>query len=145
VKTAASPPNGQDDLELPELTFALACELGEFPEFPIRYTEQDLDIYRSTTGDATAGEDGIVPPAFAAIFGRQGYLRRHRMPGGGVLLGQDIEWLRPALLSEDLLVSSRVADATELPDGRRSIVFVTIARQAGHDVARVRIKAGWPR
>jgi hypothetical protein len=129
----------------PELTFELARELGEFPEMALRYSEADLELYRSTAGDENAGRDGLIPPAFAVIFGRQAYLRDHGMPGGGVLLGQDVQWLLPARLDEELLVKARVVETRESDDGRKMIVFVTTARQRGRDVARVRIKAGWPR
>jgi hypothetical protein len=139
------PTPGASPATLPELTFELAREVGNFPEFAIRYSDADVKLYRRTTGDDNGGADGTLPPAFAVIFGRQAYLRHHRMPGGAVLLGQDVQWLHPARLDEDLLVSARVIEAHERDDGRRILVLLTTARQGGRDVARVRIRAGWPR
>lgn len=128
----------------PELTFEALRRSPGFPEFALRYSDADLELYRDTIGDPQAGADGVLPPAFAAIFGRQAYLRDHRMPAGGVLLAQDIHWLRPARIDEDLLVRARAVETREHDDGRRVVVFETTARQQGVVVARVWIKVGWP-
>jgi hypothetical protein len=133
------------DQELPLLTFEVASEIGEFPEFALTVTEADVAVYRAVTGrPAEEDDDGVVPPGYAAIFGRLGYLRQHRMPGGGVLLGQEIEWLAPARVGEPLQIRSVVQSAEEDTRGRRKIAFETTARQSGQRVAVVRITAGWP-
>jgi hypothetical protein len=130
--------------EIPELTFDLARQLGEFPEFALAVTDADIDSYCQITGDRSALHDEFIPPAFAAIFGRLAYLRGHRTPPGGVLLGQTIEWRRAARRGEDLLVKARVVSSEE-KNGRRKLVFETTARQSEGIVAVVRIVAGWPK
>lgn len=130
---------------LPLLTFEVAREIGEFPEFSFTVTPADVAEYRAATGQSPKEEDaGVIPPGYAAIFGRLGYLRQHRMPGGGVLLGQEIQWLAPARVGEPLRVHSIVQSAAEDARGRRKVVFETTARQSGRRVAVVRIIAGWP-
>jgi hypothetical protein len=129
--------------ELPELTFDLARELGSFPDFEYRIDDDALSAFRRLTATEDDGST-VVPPGFAAIFGRLGYLREHRMPPGGILLGQDIRWLRPASLERPLVVGARVTSA-EVRDGKRTIVFLTTARQDGEVVAQIRITARWPK
>lgn len=139
MTTEAPDPNG-----LPLLTFELARSIGEFPEFELDLGASELQEYSRVTGSSLPA-GGVVPPGYAAIFGRLGYLRQHRMPGGGVLLGQEITWLAPASVGEPLVIRSVVESAEEDEVGRRKIVFETTARQHGTTVAVVRITAGWPR
>jgi len=128
--------------DLPLLTFDVVRDICEFPEFAMTVTAEEVAEYRSVTGTADQGE--TVPPGYAAVFGRLGYLRRHRMPGGGVLLGQEIRWMHPAALGEPLEIKTVVESAVEDARCRRKAVFVTTARQHGEHVATVRIVAGWP-
>jgi hypothetical protein len=130
--------------DLPQLTFEVAKEIGKFPEFPMTVTSADVADYYTATGLPPDAGAETVPPGYAAVFGRLGYLRRHRMPGGGVLLGQEIQWLAPAKVGEPMLIQSVVESAVEDAKGRRKVVFQTTARQAGQRVAIVRITAGWP-
>jgi hypothetical protein len=132
------------DEDIPELTFELARQLGEFPEFAFTVEAADIHDYCKITGDSNALYDEFIPPAFAAIFGRLAYLRDHRTPPGAVLLGQTIAWLRAAKRDEDLVVKARVVSA-EQKNGRRKLVFETTARQGEGVVAVVRIVAGWPK
>jgi len=128
--------------ELPELTFELARELGSFPDFEFKIEPEQLAEYRRLTGIESHLD--ILPPGYAGVFGRLGYLRQHRMPPGGVLLGQDIRWLAPARAGLPLIVGAKVTHAEER-DGKRTIVFLTTARQSGEIVAQVRITARWPK
>ena len=130
--------------ELPQLTFEVAKKIREFPEFSMTVTSADVSAYYAATGLTAVAGSAIVPPGYAAVFGRLGYLRRHRMPGGGVLLRQEIQWLAPATVGEPMTIQAVVESAEEDPRGRRKIVFRTTAGQAGHPVAIVRITAGWP-
>jgi len=129
--------------QLPELTFDLARELGEFPAFDYEITDDELASYRELTGTPDDGS-GLVPPGFAAIFGRLGYLRQHAMPPGGILLGQDIRWLKPAKLGTPLRVGARVTHAEQI-DEKRNIVFLINAEQDGELVSQIRITARWPK
>src|SRR4029453_285983 len=129
--------------ELPELTFDLARELGRFPEFDYEITADDLAEYHRLTGTADDAS-GLVPPGFAAIFGRLGYLREHRMPPGGILLGQDIRWLRPAVAERPLRIGAEVTFAEER-EGKRTIVFLTTGPQDGEGVVQIRITARCPK
>ena len=128
---------------LPELTFDLARELEHFPEFEYGVTPEELAEYARLTA-APSDPQGRLAPGFAAIFGRLGYLREHLMPPGGILLGQDIQWLRAASSATPLTISARVTRAEER-DGKRTLVFLTTASQHGEVVAQVRITARWPK
>jgi hypothetical protein len=129
---------------LPLLTFERAREIGTFEEFEYQITDEMVKHYRALTGDDNPLYDEIIPPGFAAIFGRDAYLRDHAMPGGGVLLAQDIHWLKPGLRSRPLTVQAVVRSATKTA-GRHKLVFCTTARQHGERVCEVLISAGWPR
>lgn len=128
---------------LPELTFAAARELGTFPEFDYVVEKKDVAAYRKITGSRIRADDDI-PSGFAAIFGRLGYLSRHSMPPGGVLLAQDIVWHRAAKIDRPLRIRSTVIQASER-QGKRKLTFLTTAYQDGELVAEVRIEAGWPK
>jgi hypothetical protein len=127
----------------PPLTFELAREIGTFEEYEYPITDDMIDRYRELTGDASPLYDEVIPPGFAAIFGREAYLRDHSMPGGGVLLAQDIRWLRPASRALPLMVRAVVRSAEE-ENGKRTLVFCTTARQRGQPVCEVVIHARWP-
>lgn len=129
--------------QLPLLTFERAREIGTFEEFEYQVTTEMVDQYRALTGDDNPLYDEIIPPGFAAIFGREAYLRDHAMPGGGVLLAQDIHWLKPGLRSRPLTVQAVVRSASTSA-GRHKLVFCTTARQHGKRVCEVVIRAGWP-
>src|SRR5580700_8117522 len=75
---------------LPELTFELAREIGEFPPYTFAAGPDAIAEYCAITGDHSPLYAEFLPPGFAGIFGRDAYLRHHRMPPGGVLLAQDI-------------------------------------------------------
>lgn len=128
--------------ELPLLTYDVVRSIREFPGFTMTVTEQDVEDYLAITG--TSSPPGIVPPGYAAVFGRLGYLRRHRMPGGGVLLGQEITWHHPAVVGEPIQVRAVVESTDEDEKGRRKVVLVTTATQRDERAATVRITAGWP-
>jgi hypothetical protein len=132
-------------LELPELTFEIATRLSAFREHTIRFSARDVKRYIEATGDRNPAYEQWVPPAMAAVFGRQAYLVDHRMPGGGVLLAEQIQWFRPAVLDSDLTVRAVVENAHVDAQGRRKISFLTTALQSGRKVCEVRIEAGWPR
>ena len=131
------------DAVLPELTFERAREIGEFPAYELTVTEADIDSYRRLTGDHSSLYERFLPPGFAGIFGRDAYLQHHRMPPGGVLLAQDITWLRPARWDRPLRLQARVLSAAE-SDGRRTLLFETRGWQDDELAVVVQIKAGWP-
>jgi acyl dehydratase len=112
---------------------------------PLRVTIDDAQVgaYVDATGDDWPGYDRIVPPGYAAILGRQAYLRHYDMPPGGVLLRETIEWIKPARIGIETIVQARVVDRSQ-QGNRRRVVFAAVARQQGEDVARVEIHAGWP-
>src|SRR3712207_5801710 len=98
---------------LPELTFEMARTLGEFPEFSYAVTPEHIEEYCRITGDANKLYEEVIPPGFAAIFGRLGYLRAHSMPPGGVLLRQEIRWVKPARRGTDMKMKAVVISAEQ--------------------------------
>ena len=127
----------------PELTFELAREIGEFPPYVLDADARAIADYCAITGDDHPLYEEFLPPGFASIFGRDAYLRQHRMPPGGVLLAQDITWLAPARRDRDLVLQARLVSAED--DGRKRIlIFETTGRQDDEIVVVVRITARWP-
>jgi hypothetical protein len=127
----------------PALTFELVSRLTDFRPFDLVIDEAAIHEYRRLTGDENQLYNKIVPPGFAAIFGRQGYLRDHQMPPGGVLLGQEIEWLCPLRPDQPFSVGARVISAQQSSD-RRKVVIETVASDGGTTAARVKLIVGWP-
>ncbi|KUO56332.1 MAG: hypothetical protein APF78_01830 [Sphingomonadales bacterium BRH_c3] len=133
----------QWDGELPLLTFEAAVAIETFPAFDFSVSRLDIAEYVAVTGDENDLYGELVPPGFAAVFGRGAYLQGHRMPSGGILLGQDIQWLKPVRIGEHLRVQARLTKSSYI-DPKRTLWFLTEARRGKELVARIRIVARWP-
>lgn len=129
--------------KLPVLTFEIARDIGTFPEFAYPISSEDIERYQELTGDRHPLYASVIPPGFAAIFGREAYLRDHAMPGGGVLLGQSIRWLAPARHDPPLMVQAEVVSAVA-DERKRILAFRTTARQNSLPVCEIEITARWP-
>lgn len=135
-----------EDLELAR-TFAVLT----FPVTPelvrdyIRSVGDDNPVYTDDQAAIAEGLEGaIAPPGIWGIWGRQSYLTAHRMPGGGVLVGQDMVYIRPARVGDVLTVQAEVTARFEKGEKR----FVTIESKAHNSVGVlcgvVRVTARWP-
>ncbi|MDP7411508.1 MAG: hypothetical protein QF538_07010 [Acidimicrobiales bacterium] len=104
-----------------------------------------LDVWpRSCEGPECEGRE-MAPAGLWGIWGRQAYLKNYRMPGGGILVGQDMEFCAPVFVDDVLYVQATVIEKFE-NHGRN---FITIESMAKIDNERccgtVRVKAIWPR
>jgi acyl dehydratase len=79
------------------------------------------------------------------VWGRAAYLQDHRMPGGGVLAGEDVVYVKPARVGDVLSVQARVVDRYVKKE-RGRVLFETSAHDASGGLCGiVRISAIWPK
>lgn len=142
---------------LPELLYEDLPLGKEFPVFEYPITRELVDRFIEATGDdnpayrddAACRQEGlagaVAPTGLAGIFGRLSYLQKHRMPPGGVLAQQEMEFLAPFYAGDLLKVCARVTERYT----RKEKNFVTIEsvaeRPGGEKVAVVRVTAIWPK
>ncbi|MEW5912386.1 MAG: MaoC family dehydratase [Thermodesulfobacteriota bacterium] len=140
----------------PELVFADLPQGRRFT--PLRYevTPKLVDDYMAVVGDrnplywdqAQAGAGGslLAPPGLAAIYARSSYLQDNAMPSGGVLAGQEFDFLKPVAVGEVLTVQAEVMESYLDPKGRKRVNFLIAARDGqGDQVCLVRLYAIWPK
>ncbi len=143
--------------EAPELTYADLPEGRQFPQMAYEITPELVASYVAATGDdnpaytddakaRSVGLTGrIAPPGLAGIWGRQAYLQGRRMPPGGILVGQDMAFMRPVRVGSVLMVQAEVLRRWER-NGRRFVTLRSTARTAdGERCGVVRITAIWPK
>jgi acyl dehydratase len=121
--------------------FATSRELVE--RF-IAITGDANPLYTDPTASRRAGFPGpVLPPGLAGIWARTAYLSEHRMLPGGVMAGEDIELLAPAVVGATLILRAEV-EHLEPEHPRRRVVLRSEAYSADQLVGRVRIDARWP-
>ncbi len=143
--------------ELPELLYEDLQLHKEFPvlEYPI--TRKLVDRFIEATGDdnplysaeercTNEGLPGALgPTGLAGIFGRLSYLQHHRMPPGGILAKQEMEFLNPFYVGDTLQIRARVTERYRRKE-RDYVTIETVAeREGGEKVAVVRVTAIWPK
>ncbi|MBU1275531.1 MAG: MaoC family dehydratase [Proteobacteria bacterium] len=140
----------------PELVFDDLPKGRKFT--PLRYeiTPRLVNAYMDTVGDrnplywdqAKAGAAGglVAPPGLAAIYARLSYLQENTMPSGGVLAGQEFEFLKPVKPGAVLTVQAEVFESYLDPKDRKRVNFLIVARDGqGDRVCVVRLYAIWPK
>lgn len=127
---------------LPLLTFDSMRPGRRFRTLDFTVTPERVERYREATDDAVDYE-GCVPPAFGAILARLAYLQDHRMPPGGVLLRQSVQWLAPALVGRPISATAEVTGRDE-KKGRKLVMIACTASQGGRSVAVMTLEALWP-
>ena len=102
-------------------------------------------LYEHDEAARAAGLDGrVAPVGLWGVWGRAAYLRDHRMPGGGVLAGEDVVYVKPARVGDVLSVQARVVDRYVKKE-RGRVLFETAAHDSsGALCGIVRISAIWP-
>ena len=143
--------------ELPELLYE-DLQLGkEFPVFEYPITEELVDKFIAATGDenplykdeALCKKQGLAsrlaPAGLAGIFGRLSYLQHHRMPPGGILARQEMEFLGPFYVGETLRVCARVTERYLKKDKNYVTIESEAQRPDGEKVVVVRVTAIWPK
>jgi acyl dehydratase len=143
--------------ELPELLYEDLQLDKEFPvlEYPI--TRELVDKFVDTTNDDNrlymdeelCRKQGLLtalaPTGLAGIFGRLSYLQHHRMPPGGILAKQEMQFLGPFYVGDTLRVRARVTERFTKKE-RNFVTIESVAERAENEqVAVVRVTAIWPR
>lgn len=117
-------------------------------ELVSRYTDTlgiENPLYTEPEVAAAAGLSApVVPPGLWGIWGRAAYLVENSMPGGGVLAGEDLEYLAPLTVGQDVTVQARVVDRY-IRKERPNVVFESsVADASGKRCGVIRIIAIWP-
>lgn len=143
--------------ELPELLYEDLQLDKEFPvlEYPI--TRELVDKFIDTTNDDNplyndeelCKKQGLLstlaPTGLAGIFGRLSYLQHHRMPPGGILAKQEMQFLGPFYVGDTLQVRARVTERFTKKERNFVTIKSVVERAEGEQVAVVRVTAIWPK
>jgi acyl dehydratase len=87
----------------------------------------------------------VAPPMIAYMLFRHSYLANATMPGGGVGLKMEFEFLKAAKLNETLTTRTSVADSYER-DGKKFVTLEGVTENAnGETVYISRLSAIWPK
>ncbi len=143
--------------ELPELLYE-DLQMGRaFPVLEYTVTEELVNKFVSATGDdcplytdvdlcRKQGFSGaLAPTGLAGIFGRLSYLQNHRMPPGGILAKQEMEFLHPCYVGETLRVQARVTERYTRKERNYVTIESVAERPDGEHAAVVRVTAIWPK
>lgn len=106
----------------------------------------DNSIYFDEEYAKGQGFDGVqAHPAFAAIFLRKAYLVDRKMPPGGILAKQEMDFLQP-LKPRDILTSyATVVERYKRKERKYVVISVETLRSDGQPVCRGKITAIWPK
>jgi acyl dehydratase len=143
--------------ELPELLYE-DLQLGkEFPLFEYPITRELVDKFIHATNDNNplyndeelCKNQGLLstlaPTGLAGIFGRLSYLQHHRMPPGGILAKQEMQFLGPFYVGDTLRVRARVTERYTKKE-RNFVTIESVAERAENErVAVVCVTAIWPK
>lgn len=113
---------------------------------PLKFTvsAELVAEYVAIVGVDNSLYERVAPPGLWGVWGRQAYLQDHEMPGGGVLAGEDLVFVRPLEIGRSLEVVAEVTDLYERK-GRPNVLLEITARDEDGEVAGiVRITAVWP-
>jgi acyl dehydratase len=143
--------------ELPELLYEDLPLGKEFPvfEYPItrdlvekfiHATNDDNPLY---TDEELSKKQGLLsalaPTGLAGIFGRLAYLQHHRMPPGGILAKQEMQFLGPFYVGDTLQVRARVTERFTKKE-RNFVTIESVAKRGENErVTVVRVTAIWPK
>jgi acyl dehydratase len=126
-----------------------ALEIDVTPELVADYLSVVGDASAAYTDEAAARQAGLpgcpAPAGLWGIWGRAAYLQDHRMPGGGVLAGEDIVHTRPVLVGDRLVFRARVVEQFMKNERGRIRFEITGHNDAGALCGAVRISAIWPK
>jgi acyl dehydratase len=87
----------------------------------------------------------VAPPMIAYLLFRHSYLADAKMPGGGVGLKMEFEFLKTAQVNETLLTTTKVIESYERK-GKKFITLEGITRNGkGEEVYISRLYAIWPK
>ena len=129
--------------EFPVLEYPVTEELVE--KF-ISATRDENPLYRDAELCKKEGLAGaLAPTGLAGIFGRLSYLQHHRMPPGGILAKQEMEFLNPFYVGESLRIQARVIERYTRKERNYVTIESVAERPDGEKAAVVRVTAIWPK
>jgi acyl dehydratase len=135
--------------EKPELLYDDLQQGRTFEPMSFPITPELVAAYRRAVADdrapTTDGDRTVAPAGLWGIWGRQAYLQHHRMPGGGILAGQDMEYHAPAYIGDVLRVQAIVAKRYERKGRPYATIESTAHNEAGELCGVVRVTAIWPK
>jgi acyl dehydratase len=113
-------------------TFAKAIETDN----PIHLDRKEA--IKSAFGDL------VAPPIMAYLVFRRSYLANHTMPGGGIGLKIEFEFLRAAKVGDHLHTVTRVTESVER-EGKKFITLEGITKNNLNETVYLsRLRALWP-
>jgi 3-hydroxybutyryl-CoA dehydratase len=87
----------------------------------------------------------IAPPMIAYLLFRRSYLADAEMPGGGVGLKMEFEFLKAAKVNETLITQTRVIDSYEREGKKYVTLEGTTKNTEGDQIYISRLYAIWPK
>jgi acyl dehydratase len=113
---------------------------------PLRFsvTPELVAEYVAIVGDDNPLYERFAPPGLWGVWGRQSYLQDFEMPGGGVLAGEELVFVRPLEVGDSLDVVAEVTDLYERKGRPNVLIEITARDQSGEVAGIVRITAIWP-
>lgn len=87
----------------------------------------------------------VAPPMIAYLLFRRSYLADAEMPGGGVGLKMEFEFLKAAKVNETLITQTRVIDSYEREGKKYVTLEGTTKNMEGDQIYISRLYAIWPK
>lgn len=87
----------------------------------------------------------VAPPMIAYLLFRRSYLADAEMPGGGVGLKMEFEFLKAAKANETLITQTRVIDSYEREGKKYVTLEGTTKNMEGDQIYISRLYAIWPK
>jgi acyl dehydratase len=113
----------------------------EYPTVAFRLDRPEIEAYLDAVGDrvsATTGQEEDVPPLAAAAFALRALLGVFHLPEGSVHGSEEVEFVRPPRIGEELRCESRVASASDRQGFRFSTVEQRLVDASGQVVLTAR-------
>jgi acyl dehydratase len=107
-------------------------------------TENRLYLDKEYAKNSKFG-DVVAPPMISYLLFRQSYLADANMPGGGVALKLEFEFLKGVKVNETLTTQTKVLDSYER-EGRKYVTLEGVTKNGeGQKVYISRLYAIWPK
>ncbi len=107
-------------------------------------TENPLYLDKEIAKNSKFG-DVVAPPMISYLLFRQSYLADANMPGGGVALKLEFEFLKGVKVNETLTTQTKVLDSYER-EGKKYVTLEGVTKNGeGQKVYISRLYAIWPK
>jgi acyl dehydratase len=107
-------------------------------------TQNPLHVDKAYAKNSKFG-DIVAPPVISYLLFRRSYLADANMPGGGVALKLEFEFLKGAKVNETLITQTKVLDSYER-EGKKYVTLEGVTKNAeGEKVFVSRLHTIWPK